>query len=121
MVKNRFHSSIKKNIKFLEDAEIDFSYSNLKQNYSPSPETEETKNESEESSNFMNFAPEYYESSSVLGGSGHSSIYNDEESQKILKKRDFEILKEENTINLNFLQAEESIFPTWQLEDYFIL
>jgi len=68
----------------------------------------------------MNFAPEYYESS-VLGGSAQDSVYNEEENKKFLKKRDFEILKEENTINLNFLQAEESIFPTWQLEDYFIL
>jgi len=111
MVKNRFHSSIKKNIKFLEDAEIDFSYSNMHMKYFP--ETEETKNETDESTNFLNFAQDNYESS-ILG-----SIYNDEE--KILKKRDFEILREENTINLNFLQAEEPIFPTWQLEDYFIL
>ena len=62
----------------------------------------------------MNFAPEFYESTSVIG-----STYNEEE--KFLKKRDFEVLKEENTINLNFLQAEEPFFPTWQLEDYFIL
>jgi len=84
MVKNRFHSSIKKNIKFLEDAEIDYSYSNQKQNSSPTPDTpdtEETKNESEESTNFMNLA--YYESS-ILG-----SIYNNEEEERFIKKKRF--------------------------------
>jgi len=61
----------------------------------------------------MNFVPDNYESSMI------GSLYNDEE--KTLKRRDFEILKAENTINLNFLQTEEMIFPSWQLEDYFIL
>jgi len=65
----------------------------------------------------LNFAQDNYEASSLL-----CSIYNDEE-KPIHKttRRDFDILKAENTINLNFLQVEESIFPTWQLEDYFIL
>jgi hypothetical protein len=115
MVKNRFHSSIKKNMKFLEDVEYDYSYPAYKQECSTGHE-EISKMDSygEEPTNFINFMPDQ----SDISISG--SQYIEEESQ-FSRRKDFEILKEENIINLNFLQTSENTLPSWQLEDYFIL
>jgi len=122
MVKNRFHSSIKKNIKFLEDVEADFSYSGIKQDlpFNANEEFSNFQTFEDSSSNFVNFLPEdspmnvsqYYEEEKSL-----QPIYNNN-NMKI------DLLKEEHTINLNFLQSAqtaETFSPSWQLEDYFII
>jgi hypothetical protein len=36
------------------------------------------------------------------------------------KRKDFEFLQTENTINLNYVQKPACESPSWQLEDYFI-
>jgi len=66
----------------------------------------------EDSTNFMNFLPDQYESSMI----GSNSF----EEEKNCKQMEYETLKEENTINLNFLQCSNDS-PSWQLEDYFML
>lgn len=36
------------------------------------------------------------------------------------RRKDFEFLQTENTINLNYVQKPTCESPSWQLEDYFI-
>jgi len=158
MVKNRFHSSIKKNMKFLEDVEIDCSYTNFHKECDYENGEISRFESQEESTNFMNFMPDQIESSLTTGtisndphtannmnlyygnfsaenfdttikeeentyntyNSYNTAIYNTD-NNSLNKKRDFEFLKAETTINLNYLQTAEAYTPSWQLEDYFIL
>jgi len=152
MVKNRFHSSIKKNMKFLEDVEVDCTYTNFHKEGDYEGEENSRFCSQEESTNFINFMPDQIESSMSVDqhnvnnmnmyygnfssenfdsiikedeisyntfNSYSNSTYNTDNS--LYKKRDFEFLKAETTINLNFLQTAETYTPSWQLEDYFMI
>jgi len=143
-------------MKFLEDVEIDCSYTNFhKQSDYEGGEISRFESQ-EESTNFLNFMPDqiessitnticadqhnannidmYYENFSAENfdnikedehtynsyNSYNTSTYNTD-NNSLTKKRDFEFLKAETTINLNYLQTAETYTPSWQLEDYFIL
>jgi len=100
MVKNRFHSSIKKNMKFLEDIDYEYSCPVIKQEQeqdcamsqecAATQEESENKigsnyNESEESTNYMNFMPE--NDNSLAHSLSASMFAEDTDIQFTRKKR----------------------------------
>jgi hypothetical protein len=122
MIKNRFHSSIKKNMKFFEDLELDYSFRTFNKEFSFTNSDSITHrmtrfNSIEDSQNIK--MEECYDN---LNTSDYKPVNEEECSRK-----DFEGLKTENPINLNFLQTAETPStktprsPLWQLEDYFII
>jgi len=132
MIKNRFHSSIKKNMKFFEDLEGENPYKALNyQNYanyaSEQRTLKSTRFNSLEEGNFYQI-----ENGNGLNECEQCNVdcclkqenYTHEEEYS---RKDFEGLKTENPINLNFLQTADipstqtPQSPMWQLEDYFVI
>lgn len=107
MIKNRFHSSIKKNMNFYEDLELDYPIK-----YSKTISTAK----SSRINSFENY-------------NNIEDCKNNLKSEEENSRKDFEDLKTENPINLNFLQNADTPptttqtpqSPTWQIEDYFII
>jgi len=139
MIKNRFHSSIKKNMKFFEDLEGDYPYKNLNyfnygNLYSGNSEVKTLKstryNSLEEGRDFYTL-----ENGNLYNSNGNFCVKQEQEMQNFpdnccqeeYSRKDFEGLKTENPINLVFLQTADipstqtPQSPMWQLEDYFII
>lgn len=52
----------------------------------------------------------------------NETLINNVNMNTTVRKRSFEILREENIINISYLQCSSyCVSPSWQLEDYFVL
>jgi len=98
-------------MKFLEDVEMDYAPPQYQKECSF---MELSKFESFDES--TNYNKKMEQSESSMTG---SAMFLEEE--KYLKRSDLENLKEENIINLNYIPTAEDSYPSWQLEDYFVL
>jgi len=126
MVKNRFHSSIKKNSKFLEDIELEnklnFSPSSQQKEFSETKEISKMESREDFSNCFNLFTKENDEGCMTLSENYDDKIF--------ASKKVFENLMEEKTIDMNFVQSfphelifnhEQELNNHFQFDDYFIL